>query len=112
MKKMSLVIAIILAISGCSAQPVNPVKAWEYNAEHINTPNPQTRVRTITWRQVSDQELQQICDKSTNGRFGKNRIVGCAVWRGDQCTVITGINTSTSNLGHEIRHCYDYNFHD
>ena len=112
MKKMSLVFAIILAISGCSAQPVNSVKEWEYQGEHIAAPNPQTRAKTIIWRQVSDQELHKICYKNTNGRFGDRRIVGCATWYGNTCTVVTGVNTTTSTLGHEIRHCYDGDFHD
>ena len=40
-------------------------------------------------------------------------IKGCATYdlKNHQCTIVTGKNTDTSTLGHELRHCFDGSFH-
>ena len=41
-------------------------------------------------------------------------IAACAGWdrTANTCTVVTGTTTTHQILGHEIRHCFEGNFHD
>lgn len=109
--KILMVVASVL-IDGCSTIPAQTVESWEYVPEPIQVQKRRDQTRSINWLQVPNDQLQQICERVTKGRFGNKKIAGCASWVGNKCTVITGMNTTTSNLGHEIRHCYDYDFHD
>lgn len=113
MNLKTLLIVTSVLISGCTTLPQS-VESWEYAPEPIVVKQARRTTSTITWVQVPNNQLQEICQKAINGRFANKQIAGCAVWypRGNSCTVITGMETTTSTLGHEVRHCYDYDFHN
>ena len=112
MKKVILFATTVLTMLAGHAQTVNNIKPWEFQGELIAVPAPQSRVKNITWVQLPDDQVHEECFNRTKGKWGTKRIVSCATYKGDVCTIITGINTTTANLGHEMRHCYDKNYHD
>lgn len=71
-----------------------------------------TTVSTITWRTVDD--VQKTCEAESRKRgfkgFGYS-IQACSFFDGNQCTIITGKTTSMHTVGHEVRHCFQGNWH-
>ncbi len=43
-----------------------------------------------------------------------SRPMACAFWnvRRQECSIITPLRTAYNYLGHELRHCFEGNFHD
>lgn len=108
---MRYLIAAVTAsviFTGCATNP--SFNAYEHHEDFTVAQREMTR--NITWRVVPNNRVAEICQIKTQGRFAGKRILACAVWQGNQCTVITGTDTDTAVLGHEIRHCYDGDFHD
>lgn len=106
MKYVIATVSACLLFTGCASNPN------AHNHLEDFTVGQRQMTRTITWRVVPDDQVEPMCQQITGGRFAKNYILACAAWRGNSCTVITGTNTDTALLGHEIRHCYDGDFHD
>lgn len=66
----------------------------------------------LTWRTVDN--VQKACEDESRSRgnngFGYS-IQACSFWNGTECTIITRNRASLHNLGHEVRHCFQGNFH-
>lgn len=67
---------------------------------------------TVTWKAVPN--VQQACEAASKqwglGGFGY-AVDACAFWHKDQCVIVTGLQTSMHQLGHELRHCFMSLFH-
>jgi hypothetical protein len=97
MKPVAALFAIL--ISGC---------AYNIPKEEAFEPKPLSTVMQVRWIAVEDPN--RACK-----RFGPMPIVGaCAIWdfAKQTCTVITGQITTMQALGHEVRHCFEGDFHD
>lgn len=70
----------------------------------------------IEWVQVKN--VQKVCDEiaeqKTSKKFGY-AVESCASWDegtfGYTCTIYTEKKTSMATLGHEVRHCFQGDFH-
>ena len=70
----------------------------------------------IVWRQADD--VNAACERESR-RIGNNgfgyALLACSFWvrSGDKtvCTIITGHKTNLTTLGHEVRHCFQGEFH-
>ena len=66
----------------------------------------------LTWRTVND--VQKACEEESrrrgNGGFGYS-VDACSFWVGADCTIITQNRSSLHDLGHEVRHCFQGNYH-
>jgi hypothetical protein len=75
-----------------------------------------TGTSTITWKTVPN--VQEVCSKESQrrgkGKFGY-AIDACAFWdqtpKGHVCTIITKPKPNYWDLGHEVRHCFQGNWH-
>lgn len=78
----------------------------------FDTSNNYTTQSTITWRPVED--VQKACETESRKRgfkgFGYG-VQACSFFDGNQCTIITGKQTTMHSLGHEVRHCFQGNWH-
>jgi len=69
---------------------------------------------TLTWRTVDN--VQQACEQESrrrgNGGFGFG-VEACSFWNlsGNECTIITRNRSTLHELGHELRHCFQGNYH-
>jgi len=76
--------------------------------------NNQSAKMSINWIAVDD--VNAVCNKErkTQGQstFGYS-IKACSFWNYDAktCTIITKKNTNMHTLGHEMRHCFQGNWH-
>ena len=69
---------------------------------------------SITWQTVPDVDVACRHEYRKLGMRSKerHRFLACAVRTTNQCLIITGESTTHEILGHEMRHCYDGQFHD
>jgi len=83
----------------------NPTKPFDTRKKLYNT------IR-VEWRTVSD--VRSYCSKLNSDRgYGpiKFPIVACSTQDGNVCVIVTGNETSMHTLGHEVRHCFQGEWH-
>lgn len=61
----------------------------------------------IEWKTTDNPAL--VCGKGY--RAVTANIIGCAIREGIRCTIYTKRELNLAILGHEIRHCYEGNWH-
>lgn len=109
MKPIFLTFLLVLNISDTNASD-NPY-------EYFSTQQNFTYNSKITWKVVDD--VQKTCNDIHVKNTGKSitkRVLACASWSKniifkDECTIITSKNTTMWTVGHEIRHCFQGDFH-
>jgi hypothetical protein len=95
------------------------VSAFEYHEDPnalFSTKKNFTSMSLITWEQAKD--VQKRCDKESRSRgLGgfSFQVEACSFWGKrlgfDVCHIITEKKTSMATLGHEVRHCFQGDFH-
>ena len=102
MKKLFL---ILLLSSNAYASWDDPIKPFDATRN-------QKLEMTIKW--VVTKDVQKICEAESRKRgfsgFGF-AVNACAFWKDDQCTIVTDKTTTMHTLGHEVRHCFQGNWH-
>ncbi len=79
--------------------------------EQIFKPRRNMPAKSITWRVSADPTAE--CKKHFPAKISyQGYVAGCAGWTDNACVVITGSTTTHQILGHEIRHCFEGNFHN
>jgi len=77
-----------------------------------------TNKSTVNW--IAADNVQKTCEaesrKRGNNGFGYS-LEACSFWdknsQGqDQCTIITSKNPNMHTVGHEVRHCFQGNWHN
>ena len=83
------------------------------SADEAFAANPKDTPSVIRWVIVPDPDAE--C-RALQGDFsrdsGRGKIRACAKWTSKSCTIYTAPETSHAILGHELRHCFEGNFHD
>ena len=106
-KKISLpflLLSICLLISGCSFSLFIP-------EEDSFTPSKSSSQVNVTWLVVDNttasckQYFPEFMEKYPF-------IISCTGWSNDVCVIITSKITTHQILGHELRHCFEGNFHN
>jgi len=101
---------LLLAASSAQAEYRDePFKEFDATRNQVNQ-------ATIIWRQEAN--VTAACDfeskRRGNSGFGFN-VLGCEfhydVNKTRVCTIITPLNTTLTNLGHEVRHCFQGSWH-
>lgn len=57
---------------------------------------------------------QAVCNKESRKRGNKGfayQVEACAFWTADACTVVISPTASMHTLGHEMRHCWQGDWH-
>jgi len=67
---------------------------------------------SVTWKRAADP--MKACDAESkrvgNGGF-KYLVQACSFWTKDSCVIITGNRTNLHTVGHEMRHCFQGDWH-
>jgi hypothetical protein len=112
---MQKIISILLPLSilACSSTPQDPNPPRSY----IGPVNPyNNRSVTIHWRKVTspDQYCRQV-NRGMSQRHpaDKEIFLGCAHWNTtkSECTIVTGLKDNLDTIGHEVKHCFDGDWH-
>ena len=66
----------------------------------------------LTWIYVDN--VNQTCERESRrrglGGIGYS-VEACSFWEGSVCTIITKKRPNGHELGHEVRHCFQGNYH-
>jgi hypothetical protein len=88
---------------------------WDNPNKSFDTGVNKRTESTIKWIPVDD--VIDACNKESKKRgFGGfdpgAKFAACSFYNGNQCTIITSKTPSMHTLGHEMRHCYQGNWHE
>jgi hypothetical protein len=109
MKKLLLALFLAQSVMAHAAEYFdwdNPTRDFDATRKTHNT------VR-VEWRAVDN--VREYCSKLNIARgFGpiKHEISACSTQDGNLCVIITGKKANMHNLGHELRHCFQGNWHN
>ena len=101
---MKSILAIaLLVLSGCAtSQTSNPV----YNIQFEAQPNlPEKNIRWVVVENVSE-----FC-QAKSPWLGNQRVLACSEYNSRLCIIYTGRTTDLAIVGHEIRHCFEGQWH-
>jgi hypothetical protein len=105
MKKTLLTLFLIAHLGSASAD-------WDDPLASFSTSDVQKAPMSITWLPVDN--VQKVCDAESRKRGGQGfgfSIQACSFWEGSSCTIVTSRRPNMHTLGHEMRHCYQGNWH-
>jgi hypothetical protein len=69
---------------------------------------------SISWMTVPMSLIQSTCELiSKDSGFGgfNYSLHACSFWTNRTCLIVTGEQSTHEEIGHELRHCYQGNFH-
>lgn len=105
--KKALVLALVLATSNSFAGLENSATEM-YSIENVMT-------TSTTVNLIRTHNVQQTCESESKrrglGGFRGARMEACSFWSKNTCTIIVEYKTNNDILGHELRHCFQGNFH-
>jgi hypothetical protein len=106
MKKYVL-ISLLVCSNVASANWDSPIKPFSTKENNHET-------MLITWKTVDN--IQQVCQTEHKKRgFGafNYAVDACSFWNDvtKTCTIYTRKNPTMHDVGHEVRHCYQGNWH-
>ncbi len=106
---------VLLVLTGCASVqgpslPVSELESFVPVAKHARVMN-DVKVR---W-EVRDN-VSEVCSRAaklTTTQAWMTPPLACAMWNvaSNECVIITGKKVSHVELGHELRHCFEGNFH-
>jgi phage/plasmid primase-like uncharacterized protein len=87
---------------------------WDDPETPFSTKSNKTESMTIVWRPVDN--VQTTCAAEIKKRDGKTlgyTVDACSFWEDakNKCTIITKKNPTQHDIGHELRHCYQGQWH-
>ena len=110
----ALAIPMVLAMAGCvSTQPSIPLAELDAFTAKPESQRVLNRVR-VRW-EVRD-DVAQVCSQKVSS-LGAQTVqaapIACAVWNvpAQECVIVTARQVNHVTLGHELRHCFEGNFH-
>jgi hypothetical protein len=104
------ILSLLFLILPCVVQAGD----WRDAYARFSTKANRKETLTISWMVVPNSKVQATCEAVSKdsglGGFGF-ALDAFSFWRKDTCLIITGAQTTHSELGHELRHCYQGSFH-
>lgn len=104
MKKLIFGLAMLTTTMANAEDPKAP----------FSTKDNEVETMLVTWKTVDN--VQQVCQDEYKRRgFGgfNYKVDACSFWNFTTriCTIYTKKNPTLHDVGHEIRHCYQGNYH-
>jgi len=96
--KLALIAALLFSSTMVSAQ--------SYNIQFEARPNLPEKI--IRW--VVVENVSAVCQNKMPALAGQ-RILACSEYNNHSCTIYTGLITDMAIVGHEIRHCFEGQWH-
>ena len=104
-KSKTVLVALLLPIA-CWAQGWRDGDAaFKPKAKHVSQ-------IAVSW--VIAPDVQAACEAESKrrglGGFGYG-VAACSFWTVTTCTIVTSKTPTQHELGHELRHCFEHDFH-
>ena len=111
MKQAFLTLVLLTSVANAQVDP-----NWQDFSRRY--PSSDHKVNKVTLEHKIVKDVQSACN-AERAKLGKSpfdhSVDACTFWRhkitGNTCVIITGPTTSQAELGHELRHCLQGNFH-
>lgn len=103
-------LSLVFLLLPCVAQAGD----WRDAYAKFSTKSNRKETLIVSWMAVPNSKVQATCEaiSKDSGLGGFDFAVdACSFWRKDTCLIVTGSQTTHSELGHELRHCFAGNFH-
>ena len=104
MKKL-IVLLLAAHLSLAHANWDDPSKPFDATKNDYKSVN-------LSW--VVTDDIQKTCAAEySKRRLGKLtwEVEACSFWNGNQCTIYTKKKPNMHSVGHEVRHCFQGNWH-
>ena len=107
--------ALILLLLPVTAMAGLEKDAYEmYSLKNLVTTKSTVNVLTLPTLEAVRQRCDLESTKRGKGKFGY-KIDACTFWErtplGNSCTIVIPEKTNNDTLGHEVRHCFQGDFH-
>jgi hypothetical protein len=100
----AIVFILVVFLSGCAFLMLGtPFQAMDISKRITNS-------TVVTWELVDD--VDATCRKIIPPVEEDTTIYGCTQWSTNSCKIYTGRTTTVAILGHELRHCFEGNWHE
>jgi hypothetical protein len=93
---------LLLLLTGCAS-------VYPDSFEAMGSDQRLTNKTVVTWELVED--IDAFCKKRNINIPKDNVVLACAIPTKQYCKIYTASVTSMSALGHEVRHCFEGNWH-
>ncbi len=106
MKYMTFLVAMLFSFQTL-ANPADPPPKEEFDFTKRMTDSSQVTVKVV-------DNVKEACFKEAEMYKVKPTFrnpVACSFYTKTWCTIIVGKSTTIENLGHEVRHCFQGNWH-
>jgi hypothetical protein len=101
-----IALATLLVISGCAISHVPTTPNPTYNIQFEAKPNlPEKNIRWIVVEDISSHCQNKM------PQLGSKRVLACSEYNNKACTIYTGKVTDMAQIGHELRHCFEGQWH-
>lgn len=105
----------LLVLTGCASVqgPTLPVSELE---SFIPVPSHARLMNDVKVRWEVRENVSEVCGRAAKisaAQAWMTPPLACAMWNvaSKECVIITGKKVSHVELGHELRHCFEGNFH-
>lgn len=110
MKKLLMLILMI----GLASQSMAQDDPYLSATEKYDATKKMTETSKITWITVDTKDVLKTCKAKSEELGAKNNFVNpraCSFWTKNYCIVITSKTPILGSLEHEIRHCFQGDWH-
>lgn len=107
--------AVLMVLTGCASLqgptlPVSELESFVPVHQHARLMN------DVKVRWEVRENVAEVCGRAakiTTAQAWMTPPLACAMWNvaSKECVIITGKKVSHVELGHELRHCFEGNFH-
>jgi hypothetical protein len=111
MKKALALVLTVLTFNAQAQSYMSP-QSWDNPSEQFDATRVMTNQTNVIWKRFDN--VQEGCSaESQKLGLGKitQPILACSFWTTTSCTIITSKRPNMHNLGHELRHCFQGEWH-
>ena len=106
---------VLMLLTGCASVqgPTLPVSELE---SFVPMPHHARVMNDVKVRWEVRENVAEVCGRAaklSSTQAWMTPPLACAIWNvaSKECVIITGTKVSHVELGHELRHCFEVNFH-
>jgi hypothetical protein len=106
---------VLMALTGCASMTGASMPMSELES-FVPMPKQSRLMNDVKVRWEVSENVAEVCSRAA--QFNTTQAwmtppVACAMWNvaSKECVIITGKKVSHLELGHELRHCFEGNFH-
>jgi hypothetical protein len=106
---------VLMALTGCASMTGASMPMSELES-FVPMPKQSRLMNDVKVRWEVSENVTEVCSRAAQFNTAQAWMtppVACAMWNvaSKECVIITGKKVTHLELGHELRHCFEGNFH-